>query len=150
MTTAIHLCGPADLPRLDPLVARHHAEIGLDSDADARQALLGPLLEGSPLGAVWLFGPSRAPSGYLVAGFGWSLAAGGMAASVEALFVRPSIRRRGIATEVLTAIAGALRDGGVRALHLDAADGDEAARRLARRAGFAAADPGLSRLIRPL
>lgn len=136
MTTAIHLCRPGDFDRLDNLVARFHAEMQIDSDADARCAGLMPLLDGSPLGAAWLFGPSQAPSGYVVATFGWSVEFAGMDAFIDEIYVRPSIRGRGIATEVLHAIAGALRDGGIRALHLEVDRDNHGAHRLYAKSGF--------------
>ena len=136
MTTAIHLCGPEDFERLDSLVARFHEEMQIASDPEARRAGLLPLLDGSPLGAAWLFGPSQAPSGYVVATFGWSVEFAGMDAFIDEIYVRPSIRGRGIATEVLHAIATALRDGGIRALHLEVARDDAGAQRLYAKSGF--------------
>lgn len=136
MTTAIHLATPEDAARLLPLVEAFHAEVGIASTAEAREAALMPLLEGSPLGAAWLFGPAKAPVGYTVVAFGWSIEMGGMDAMIDELFIRPSVRKRGIASEVLMAIAASLSDVGVKALHLEVDAGDEAAQRLYARAHF--------------
>jgi len=130
MTTAIHLAGPDDAPRLLGLIAQFHAEYGIDRTDEQREAALTPLLEGSPLGAAWLFGPAKAPTGYTIITFGWSMEFGGMDAFVDELFIRPSVRKRGIASEVLMAISGSLSDVGVKALHLEVDREDDATIRL--------------------
>lgn len=136
MTTAIHLATPDDAPRLLPLITAFHAEYGIERSDEQREAALMPLLQGSPLGAAWLFGPAKAPTGYTIITFGWSMEMGGMDAFVDELYIRPPVRKRGIASEVLSAIAGSLRDVGVKALHLEVDRDDEATQRLYSRAHF--------------
>ncbi len=136
MTTAITLATPADASKTLALIAAFHAEYGLDMTDEARAAALAPLLAGSPHGAVWLFGPTMAPTGYVIITFGWSMEMGGMDAFVDELYIRPPVRKRGIASEVLSAIAGSLRDVGVKALHLEVDRDDEATQRLYSRAHF--------------
>lgn len=136
MTTAIYLATPEDAARLLPMIAAFHAEYGIDRTDDQRATALAPLLEGSPLGAAWLFGPSKAPTGYVIITFGWSMEFGGMEAFVDELFIRPSVRKRGIASEVLSAIASSLRDVGVTAIHLEVDRAEEATQRLYARAHF--------------
>ncbi len=136
MTTAIHLAGPDDAPRLLPLIAAFHAEYGLDADDAHREAALDPLLQGSPLGAAWLFGPAKAPTGYTIITFGWSMEFGGMDAFVDELYIRPNVRKRGIASEVLMAISSSLADVCVKALHLEDDHADDATKRLYTRARF--------------
>ncbi len=136
MTTAIHLATPDDAPRLLTLIAAFHAEYGIDRSDEQRSAALIPLLQGSPLGAAWLFGPAKAPTGYTIITFGWSMEMGGMDAIVDELFIRPSVRKRGIASEVLMAISSSLADVGVKALHLEVDRSDAATQRLYARAHF--------------
>lgn len=136
MTTAIHLATPEDAPRLLTLIEAFHTEYGLTSTPEAREAALLPLLEGSPLGAAWLFGPAKAPTGYVIITFGWSMEFGGMDAFVDELYIRPTVRKRGIASEVLLAISASLKDVGVTALHLEVDRDDEATQRLYTRAHF--------------
>lgn len=138
--TQLHLCTPNDLPRLLPLVAAFHAEHGLDLDDAHREAALTPLLEGSPLGAAWLLGPARAPVGYVVISFGWAIEFGGMEGIIDELYIRPAVRGRGLATEALTDLMAALRDAGLKALHLKVDREDANAHRLYTRAGFAVRD----------
>lgn len=136
MTTAITLAAPNDAPKLLALMSAFHDECGFDLDDAHRAAALTPLLEGSPLGAAWLFGPSMSPTGYIVISFGWSIELGGMDAIIDELYIRPNVRKRGIASEVLSTIASSLRDVGVKALHLEVDTTDEATQRLYTRAHF--------------
>lgn len=134
--TALHLAKPEDLDRLLPLVAAFQAGEGIEQSAEKLTAALAPLLEGNPLGVVYLIGPARAPLGYIVVTFGWSLELGGMEAFVDELFIRPAVRSRGIASEVLATLPRALGEAGVRALHLEVDRTNEAAQRLYARARF--------------
>ena len=136
MTTAIHLAGPADLAKVTSLMQRYHEEAGLPYDDAHREAAASPLLEGSPLGAVWLVGPARAPLGYVLLGFGWSTHHAGMTGHLQEIFIRPSVRRRGIGTEVIHAIAVSLRDAGLKALEVRAGDETDSHVSFCRRAGF--------------
>jgi ribosomal protein S18 acetylase RimI-like enzyme len=136
MTTAIHLATPDDAPRLLSLITAFHAEYGIERSDEQREAALMPLLPGSPVGAVWLFGPAKAPTGYTIITFGWSMELGGMDAIVDELYIRPPVRKRGIASEVLLAISSSLSDVGVQALHLEVDRDDEATQRLYSRAHF--------------
>lgn len=136
MSTALHLARPEDLDRLIPLVEAFHSEEGIVQEDDERRAALLPLLEGTPLGAIYLIGPTRAPVGYIVITFGWSVEMGGMDAFVDEFFIRPKVRGRGMGGDSLTALAGALSDAGIRAFHLEVDRDNERARRLYERAGF--------------
>ncbi|MEO9780313.1 MAG: GNAT family N-acetyltransferase [Sedimentitalea sp.] len=138
MSAALHLAKPDDLNRLTSLVAAFHAEQGIEQSDAARQAGLAPLLDGIPHGAAYLIGPARAPIGYVIVTFGWSVEFGGMDAFIDELYLRRAVRRRGIATEVLISLPKALGDAGVKGLHLEVDREDEAAQRLYARAGFRA------------
>lgn len=140
MSAALHLAGAGDIDRVLSMVAAFHAETGIDSDAEARRAGVEPLLTGSPYGAVYIIGPVRAPIGYLAVTFGWSLEFGGMDGFVDELWLRPAVRGRGIALEVLTGLPRALAEAGVRALHLEVDRDNASARRLYARAGFVERD----------
>jgi GNAT superfamily N-acetyltransferase len=132
----LHLATTDDLDRLVPLVAAFHEEMGYDTDAAHHQAAVMPLLEGSPHGAIWLVGPRRAPVGYVVISFGWSVEYGGLDGVVDEIFVRPPVRGRGMGFEALNGIAKALGASGVRALHLEVARDDARAQRFYARARF--------------
>lgn len=136
MTTALHLARPDDFARLENLVSAFHEEAGIDTRSDARQAALAPLLDGSPHGVAYLIGPARSPIGYIVISFGWSLEFGGMDGFVDEIYLRPAVRGRGIAGEVLNALPKALAAAGLKALHLEVERDDSKALRLYTRAGF--------------
>ncbi|GGE22741.1 hypothetical protein GCM10011360_09040 [Primorskyibacter flagellatus] len=134
--TAINLATPDDLTRLLPLVRAFHEEAGIPVDEDARLAALTPLLEGSPHGAAWLIGPARAPIGYVVISFGWSVEFGGMDGFVDELYIRPSVRGRGLGTEVLTHLPKTLSATGLKAIHLEVSRVAIKTQEAYKRAGF--------------
>lgn len=137
MSAALHLAKPDDLDRLLAMVAAFHAEEGLKSSDELRRRGLEPLLDGIPHGAAYLIGPARAPMGYVIVTFGWSVEHGGMDGFIDEIYLRPAVRGRGIATEVLINLPRALAGAGMTALHLVVAQGNEAANRVYTRAGFA-------------
>ncbi|MEK0163105.1 GNAT family N-acetyltransferase [Phaeobacter sp. JH20_36] len=136
MSAALHLAGPEDLTRVLDLVAAFHGEMGIASDEPHRRAAIEPLLNGLPYGAVYLIGPTRAPVGYIVVTFSWSVEFGGMDGSIDELFIRPPVRGRGIATEVLFSLPRTLAEAGIKALHLDVDRNNAPARGLYARARF--------------
>jgi len=138
MSTRLHLAGPEDLDRLVPLTRAFATEMGIDTDDDTRREGVMPLLEGSPHGAVYLIGPQRAPVGYIILSFGWSLEFGGMDGFVDELYIRPAVRGRGMASDVLYSLPKALKEAGLKALHLEVKRGDTGAQELYRKAHFGA------------
>ncbi len=140
MKAQLHLADPEDALRLLPMVARFHEETGIASNAPDLEAAIAPMLDGSPHGAAYLIGPSRAPVGYLVVSFGWSVEFGGLDGIPDELFIRTGVRGRGIAGDALSALVRALGPAGLCALHLEVRRTDEATKRLCRRAGFALRD----------
>lgn len=137
---SLHLASEEDTDKLLPLVAAFHGEMDFDTDADHRAGAIAPLLSGSPHGAVWLIGPRRAPVGYIVLTFGWSVEFGGLDAIVDELYIRPAIRGRGMGLDALDGIAKAIKPAGVRALHLEVDRDDDRAQRFYGRAHFSARD----------
>ena len=134
--TQIHLCTAGNAPALHALLDRFAEEYGLDTQPEARHAALAPLLDGSPYGMAYLLGPARAPVGYVVVTLGWSLELGGQEAFIDEIFIRPSVRGRGLAGEALLAIGRALGQAGVRAIHLEVLRDDPGHHRLYEKAGF--------------
>lgn len=136
----LHLATPEDSDKLLPMVAAFHTEMGFDSDAVHQAQAIGPLLEGSPHGAVWLIGPRKAPVGYVAVSFGWSIEFGGLDAMLDEVFVRAAVRRRGMGGDALDGLCKALAEAGVRALHLEVNRDDADTQRFYRRARFAPRD----------
>lgn len=119
MSAQLSLAFTEDYPRLAPLLEALDVERGVAHDARAREAAIMPLLEGSPLGAVYIIGPTRAPIGFLIMTLTWSMDDGGIMACVREIYVRPAVRGRGIAPESLTTLVAPLRSAGVRALAVE-------------------------------
>ena len=136
MSAVLTLASQAHATQIDTLVAAFHKEAGISLGDGARQQGIASLLEGSPHGVIYLIGPARAPIGYIVITFGWSLEFGGLDGFVDEIYVRPGVRRRGIASEVLQALPRALAGAGLKALHLEVDRTSEARQRLYARAGF--------------
>ena len=136
MTAALRLARPDDLDRLMALVAAFHSESGIAQDDEKRRNALAPLLDGIPHGCIYLIGPGRAPLGYVILTFGWSVEFGGMDAFVDEIYIRPAVRGRGIATEVLHDLPKALAEAGLPALHLEVDRTNETAQKLYLRSGF--------------
>lgn len=138
MSAALHLAKPDDLPRLQSLVARFHEQKNVDQSEDVREAALRPLLDGSPHGVAYLIGPRQGPAGYIIVSFGYSVEMGGIAGFVDEFYIRPSIRGRGMGSEVLRKLMPALADYGVVALSLEIGRDNPDAARLYSRLGFEA------------
>jgi GNAT superfamily N-acetyltransferase len=119
MSAAVNLAGEDSAALCLALMEKYHTEQGLPYDDAHRLAVASPLLAGNPLGAIWLIGPARAPLGYVLVTFAWSVEAGGMVGWISEIYMRPSVRKRGIGTETLHAVAVALKAGGVKALHAE-------------------------------
>ncbi|MFT6677234.1 MAG: ribosomal protein S18 acetylase RimI-like enzyme [Sulfitobacter sp.] len=136
MSAALTLAAPQHLERLISLAAAFHAEEGIEMSDESRRNGLAPLLDGIPHGAVYLIGPSRAPIGYIVICFGWSVEFGGLDGIIDELYIRPGVRGRGMATETLIALPRALAEAGLRAIHLEVDSRNAAAIKLYKRAGF--------------
>jgi ribosomal protein S18 acetylase RimI-like enzyme len=134
----LHLAGLEDMEKLLPLVAGFHAHHNISLSEDERRAALTPLLEGIPHGMVYLIGPRKAPVGYIVITLGYSVELGGIDGFVDEFFIREKIRGRGMGSEALTTLLPALKQHGVKALHLEVARDNERAQRLYKRAGFEA------------
>lgn len=136
MSGAVHLATEADFHRLDALVAAFHEEMCRASTPERRADALVPLLNGSPYGSAYLIGPRRAPVGYLVVTFSWSVEFAGMDASIEEIYVRPNVRGRGIASNALHSICQALETNGICAFDLEADRENPAAQKFYERVGF--------------
>lgn len=136
MSAALTLAKPEHLDKVVALCGAFHAEEGITQTDEARTNALMPLLEGQPYGVVYLIGPPRAPIGYMVICFGWSVEFGGLDAIIDELYIRPGVRGRGIATEALISVPRALSEGGLRAIHLEVDRDNTKAMQLYKRAGF--------------
>ena len=142
MSHLLHLAAKDDLDRLLPMVRAYHQDEGIDVTDEHRRTALEPLLDDSPLGAVWFIGPKMSPVGYVAVSFGWSIEMGGLDGFIDEIWVREKVRGRGMGSEALAVLMKSLREAGVKALHLEVAKGNSAERIYAR-AGFRRRDYAL-------
>ena len=136
MSPALYHAKPDDLERLMPLVTAFHAEEILQSTEDTRSATLAPLLDGSPHRAVYLIGPQRAPIGYIVVTFGWSVAPGRLDGFVDEIFISSGARRPGAGSEEIISLVAMLKSVGMKALYLEIDPKNACALRLYGRCHF--------------
>lgn len=140
MNAALHLAGIDDRDRVLPLVAALHHETGAHLSPEARAAAILPLLQGTPHGCLYLIGPARAPLGYVVVSFGWCVELGGLDGSIDEIYVRPAVRGRGIAGNVLNKLPNALSKAGVTGLRSSVLRDNQNAQHVFARAGFRSDD----------
>ncbi len=136
MTKLLHLAISDDIDRLLPMVAAYHAFEAIEVDDAHRRAAIGPLLEGSPHGAIWMIGPKMAPVGYIAVSFGWSIEIGGLDGFIDEFWIREKVRGRGMGSEALAGLQAILRDAGITALHLEVSAESARAERIYEAAGF--------------
>ncbi len=136
--TALTLAKPGDIETILPLIAAFHTEAGISQDDAGRRAAASALLDGVPHGAIYIAGPPRAPIGYALISFGWSVALGGLTGTLIEVYIRPGVRGRGIGSDILSALPRALAGAGLKTLHLEAARADGRMRAFYERMHFTA------------
>jgi len=134
----LHLATADDTDKLLPLIAAYHAFEEIECNDDARRDALRLLFSGEVQAAAWLIGPRRAPVGYIVVSFGFSIELGGRDAFIDEFFIRQSVRGRGMGSQALSLLVPMLREMGVRALNMEVDHENPRARKLYERAGFRA------------
>lgn len=118
------------------MVAAYHAHEGIESSPDHIKSALKPILDGSPTGCAYLIGPRKAPIGYAVLTFGWSIEFGGLVGFLDEFFIREGVRGRGIGAEALASLQRRLAEAGLKALHLFVGTETEGVKSLYVRRGF--------------
>jgi GNAT superfamily N-acetyltransferase len=124
--------GPADLPRLLPLVKAFCAVDGHPFDAAVVRRALAPLLADDEFGVVWLI--EEPPLGYAVLTWNYSLESGGRDALLDEIYLEE--RGTGAGSRAMQAIYDDLRERGITRIFLETEDHNERARRFYARNGF--------------
>jgi ribosomal protein S18 acetylase RimI-like enzyme len=131
---------PGDGPALVELQREFYREDGI-AHAPINARALHRLLRSPQAGVAWVIesgaGRARSPIGYIVLTIGYSLERGGRDSFIDELYVRPEQRGRGLGAHAIGTAEAAARRLGVRAVHLEVDTGNDRARRLYERSGFA-------------
>ena len=136
MIVAMRQASTQDLADLLALMREFYAEAGYSLNLDRARAAFLPLLAPGHLGQVWLAELDSQVAGHLVLTFCYSMEYGGRSAFIDDLFVRPTLRNRGVG-RALVGHARAICEGlGVRAMHLEVARTNDPAQTVYRAVGF--------------
>jgi ribosomal protein S18 acetylase RimI-like enzyme len=131
--------GP-DLGDLLQLMHEFYEEAGFPLNLDRARAAFLPLLAPGDLGQVWVADFEGHIAGHLVFTFSYSMEYGGRTAFIEDLFVRPTLRNRGVG-RALVGQARAICEGlGLRAMYLEVAQNNWPAQAIYRAVGFDSTD----------
>jgi ribosomal protein S18 acetylase RimI-like enzyme len=136
MSSSIRRATHGDTPALLDLMQAAHAEAGFALDSVAAAAAFTTLLGDVSHGCAWIACRGVAAAGYIVITFKLSMESGGFDAFVEDLYVRPTARRCGMGTRLLSAAIAACSERGVSAMHVEVGSDNEGARMLYRKHGL--------------
>lgn len=127
---------PDDAPSLRRWMDAFNAGEAIVVEARAHARALDRLLREPALGRVWIARCGADPAGYAVTTFNFDLEHPGLDAFLTELYVVPGLRRRGIASRMLTMVERRLRALDVVALHLAVRRSNAAAFALYEAAGY--------------
>ncbi len=136
MTHRIRTAGPSDRDTLVELMREFYAESKTPFETGQTIRAFEKILRDDTLGRIWILERNGSAAGYAVLTFGFSMEYGGRDAFVDDLFVRVEHRCRGLGRAAMEAMMGECGKRGVRALHLEVARDNLAAKQLYRRFGF--------------
>lgn len=132
-----------DLEALLALMRDYYAFDGHHYDPETARAAMAGLLADPSLGRVWIWRDADRVVGYLALTLGYSLELGGRDAFIDELFLDESYRGRGLGSRLLRLAIARAAELGVKAVHLEVAQGNEPAAALYRRLGFQPRPHGL-------
>jgi ribosomal protein S18 acetylase RimI-like enzyme len=125
-----------DSQRLLPMIRDYHAMAGIESTDMHIDTAIAPLLRQDATGRIFLIENDVEVVGYLALCFGHSIEFGGRDAFVDELFIVPAWRNRGYGRAAMAALLTQLGELDIRALHLEVAQDNTAARRIYSALGF--------------
>jgi ribosomal protein S18 acetylase RimI-like enzyme len=134
---AVRQATAADLPRLLALMAEFYAESCYPLDREWAAQAFGGLLNDPSRGAVWLLEEDGVPAGHVVLSVRFAMEFGGLLAYIDDLFVKPAVRRHGLARAGLDVLLEECRRRECRAIHVEVAPDNVAANALYRSYGLA-------------
>lgn len=127
---------PQHLEAILPLVAAFHKEEGVHQAPETREAAVQTLLNNPTFGEIWMIESADELAGYVAFAFGYSIEFKGRDAFIDEIFVAPAHRGAGLGTTALSGLKDALREGGIKAAHLEVEVDNTKAQALYARQGF--------------
>jgi len=133
----LRLAHAEDLETLVPLVMAYHRfeEVHMP-EAVVRQAV-APLLGGSEHGRIWLIHHEGQCAGYIALCLGYSIEFAGREAFIDELYLHAPFRRLGLGRAAVEEVVREAAALGVRAVHLEVAQGNTSAQQFYGAMGFA-------------
>lgn len=126
-----------DLPALLPVIRTFHADEGIAWDETRVRAGLESLLLHPAQGRLMLLERGGELAGYFVVGFCFSLEFGGRFGLLDELYVLPAHRGGGIGKRALEEVEALCAAEGLACVRLEVTDGNDHAREIYRRRGYA-------------
>jgi len=126
----------SDADTLLTFMQEYYAFDGHGFDREKARVALTALLRDASLGAAWLILDDTKAVGYVVLCIGYSLEWLGHDAFVDEFYLREEYRGRGWGKKAMAFLEDAARERGIRTLHLEVVENNDAALRLYRKLGF--------------
>lgn len=126
----------SDVKLLVELMSEYYRESNLYIDVGRASWAFSQLLSDQKTGRIWLVEDEAHPVGYVVMTFGFSIAAGGLTAFIDDLFIQSRYRRRGLGRAAVDTVLDACESLGVRTLSIELPPHNLAAQGLYQAAGF--------------
>jgi diamine N-acetyltransferase len=133
---SFRLAAETDTAALLEFMRAYYAFDGHGFDEQKAHAALTTLLRDPNLGRVWLILDGKAPVGYVVIAFSFSLECLGRDAFVDEFYLLEDYRGRGWGRKTMAFVEEAARSHNVRALHLEVVRQNTAALQIYRKLGF--------------
>lgn len=127
----------ADLPALLPVIRVFHADEGIAWDEARTRAGMESLMSHPSHGRLMLLERAGELAGYFIVGFGFSLEFGGRFGLLDELYVLPAQRGGGIGKRALDEVEALCIAEGLACVRLEITDGNDHAREIYRRRGYA-------------
>jgi ribosomal protein S18 acetylase RimI-like enzyme len=135
MTITLTDCTDADWDTLMAFMAAFNAEDGHYFGPENEEALRG-LVADPHHGRALMIRRDGEPVGYAILCYGYALEFHGRDGFLDEIFIAPEHRGFGIAAHALEKLVEIARADGLKALHLEVMDENEAAARLYKRSGW--------------
>lgn len=130
MSLVIRPATLADIPTLLKLMREFYAESGFVLDDAEATASFNALLNNPALGGVFLAQQAGEAAGHVVLTVRFAMEYGGLESYVDDLYVRPPVRRQGVAHALLEALFADCRERGAKAVLVEVAQSNTAAQKL--------------------